>query len=289
MAPMVRVRLVTTPMWSEEHLVAALAQVDFQTVEVNRSPVALESWRGTPLGVEASLVLRRRHLSAASDDLGFVRNDRGSFEMILSEGNFFRFDRRWIEDLARRHDELAAAAGRSAPANLPGWEKRYLGATGPGGSAHLPTNPGPPHDARTRPDAAHQVQSASRARAEAATTLDELRKKQKRADGPGCIVGLVAPLAIWGLLATGDSGFQNPGAFFGVVLPLWLAYAVFRGVRIARRTQHAAKELLERLPSGSAAKDTAQEYLRSKLKPAGGKFEDSVVKDLLKALREQQN
>ncbi len=281
---MVRVRLVTTPMWSEEHLVAALAQVDFPHVEVNRSPVSLESWRGTPLGVEASLILRRRHLSAASDDLGFVRNDRGSFEMILSEGNFFRFDRRWIEDLARRHDALAAAAGRSAPANLPGWEKRYLGAGGTSGSPHIAANTGPPNDTRVRPDAANQVQSASRARAEAATTLDELRKKQKSQDGPGCIVGLVAPIALWVFLAASHSAFQSPGWFFAVVVPLWIAFVIYRGVRMAGRTKHAAKELLDRLPSGTAAKETAREYLRSKLKPAGSKFEDSVVKELLKAL-----
>lgn len=287
--PMVRVRLVTTPMWSQEHLVAALAQVEFPHVEVNRSPVPLESWRGTPLGVDASLVIRRRHLSAASDDLGFSRNDRGSFEMILSEGNFFRFDRRWIEDVARRHDLLAAAAGRSAPANLPGWEKRYLGVGGTSGSPHIPASSSPPSDARVRPDTTNQVQNASRARAEAATTLDELRKKQKRADGPGCILGLVGPLAIWGLLASLEKGFQSPGAFFLVVLPLWIAFAIVRGVRIARRTQHAAKELVGRLPSGPAAKESVQEYLRTKVKPAGGKFEDSVVKDLMKALKDQHN
>src|SRR5688572_21729641 len=126
---MVRVRLVTTPIWSQEHLVRALAQVGFARPEVHRDAVPLDSWRGIPLGGTANVVVRRDQIGAAGDDFGFLRNARGSYDAVISEIHFNRFDRRWLEDLARRHDELAHADGRHAPADVPrNWEKRELGA-----------------------------------------------------------------------------------------------------------------------------------------------------------------
>ncbi|MBL8862450.1 MAG: hypothetical protein JNK02_10620 [Planctomycetes bacterium] len=280
---MVRIRLVTTPIWSEEHLVAALAQVGFADVERQRQSVPLDSWRGTPLGAEASLIVRRKHLGAASDDLGFVRNGRGSFDMVLSEGHFFRFDRRWIEDLARRHDELVAAAGRTPPANLPGWERRELADPPP-----VPARgaPAPAAARAVRADAATLAQHAARARAEAASALDELRQQQKKADGPGCLLALVAPILFWGVIAGAEPGLRGGAGFFGVVLPLWFALAILRAIRMGRRARRGAARLLERLPSSEAAKAAAQEFLEGKVKPEGAKTEDALAKELLKAVRE---
>jgi len=280
---MVRVRLVTTPIWSQEHLVRALAQVGFPRAESHREAVPLDSWRGIPLGGTANVVVRRDQIGAAGDDFGFVRNARGSFDAVVSEIHFNRFDRRWLEDLARRHDELAQADGRTPPSNLPTtWERRELGA-----APAPPQQPGVPPPtlsaARAEVTAQHHV---TRARAETAGALDDLRKQQKKSDGPGCVLSILAPMILWIVMGIVEPGLRGAGGFFGVVLPLWVVLAIVRAARMARRAKRAAADLLERIPSNEAARASALSFLESKVKPAGAKTEDALVKELLKALRE---
>jgi len=283
---MVRVRLVTTPIWSQDHLMRALAQVGFPNAESHAEAVPLDSWRGIPLGGEAHVVVRRGQIGAAGDDFGFVRNARGSFDAVISEIHFNRFDRRWLEDLARRHDELARAAGRVPPANLPmDWAKRELGAL-----PMPPQVPGyvPPTAKAMRAEAAAAAShhDASRARSETAVALDELRKKQKKSDGAGCLFSLLVPLLLWFLLAALEPGFRGAAGFLSIVVPLWVALAILRVVQMSRRVKRSATALIARLPSGENAKAAAEAFLETRLKPAGAKTEDSVVKELLKALRE---
>lgn len=283
---MTRVRLVTTPIWSQEHLVRALAQVGFDGAESHGQPVALESWRGIPLGADAHVVVRRARIGSASDDFGFVRNAQGSFDAVISEIHFFRFDRRWLEDLARRHDELAHADARTPPAGLVAtWQKR-----------ELDDAPAPPHHPNVaapkpaRPSsqalAQQQQQHAQRARVEAAAALDDLRKQQRKSDGPGCLLTFLAPVALWVMLAAVAPELRNVGACLGVVLPLWFLLGVVRAIRMARRARTSAQHLLARMPSGEHAKAAAETFLETRVKPAGAKAEDALVKELLKALRE---
>lgn len=283
---MVRVRLVTTPIWSQEHLVRALAQVGFPRAESHREAVPLDSWRGTPLGASAHVVVRRDQIGAAGDDFGLVRNARGSFDAVVSEIHFNRFDRRWLEDLARRHDELAQADGRTPPSNLPAtWERRELGAA-PAPPPQPGVAPPPASSARTEAAAQHHV---TRARAETAVALDELRKTQKKSDGPGCVLSILAPMILWIVMGIAEPGLRGGGGFFGVVLPLWILLAIVRAVRMARRARRAATELMERLPSNEAARAAALSFLETKVKPAGAKNEDALVKEFLKALREPRD
>lgn len=283
---MVRVRLVTTPIWSQDHLLGALAQVGFAKAESHGEAVPLVSWRGTPLGCEAHVVVPRALIGSAGDDFGFVRNSKGTFDAVVSEIHFNRFDRRWLEDLARRHDQLALAAGRTPPANLPTtWEKRELGA------APMPPQPPgfvtpTPKAVRAEAAAAQHQQHVSRARAETAVALDELRKKQKKSDGPGCVLSLLGPFVLWIVLSASAPELRGAPGFFLVVVPLWIALFVVRVVQMSRRVKRAAADLSARLPSSEQARAAAAAFLETKLKPAGAKTEDALVKELLKALRE---
>lgn len=276
---MVRIQLVTTPMWSQDHLVRALAQVGFVGAESHADRVPLSSWRGIPLGADANVVVRREQIGAAGDDLGFVRNSRGTFDAMISEIHLFRFDRRWLEDLARRHDELARADGRTPPAQLPDWEKRDLGSV-PTPVAAQQSSPNPAHS-----DVVAQ-QQASRARAQAAEVLDGLRKQQRKSGGLGCLLSLFLPIVLWVVLAATSPDLRSPMGFFLIALPLWIASTIVRAVRTGRRVKRAAQRLVHNLPSSSHAKDAAIAYLETRVKPTGAKTEDTVVKDLLKALQE---
>ncbi len=283
---MVRVRLVTTPIWSQDHLLAALSQVGFPQAESHGEAVPLVSWRGIPLGGEAHVVVRRAQIGSASDDFGFVRNAKGTFDAVVSEIHFNRFDRRWLEDLARRHDQLARAAGRTPPANLPTtWEKRELGAA--------PMPPQPPgyvqptaKAVRAEAAAAQHQQHATRARVETAAALDDLRKKQKKSDGPGCVLSLLGPFVLWIVLSAAAPELRGAPGFFLVVMPLWVVLLIVRIVQMSRRVKRAAADLNARLPSSDQARAAAEAFLETKLKPLGAKTEDALVKELLKALRE---
>lgn len=276
---MVRIQLVTTPIWSQDHLVRALAQIGYDGAEAHTERVPLMSWRGIPLGADANIIVRRERIGAAGDDLGFVRNARGTFDAVISEIHLFRFDRRWLEDLARRHDELARADGLTQPAQLPDWEKRDLGAI----PVLVAAQQALPNAARN--DAAAQ-QHGSRARAQTAEVLDGLRKQQRKSDGPGCLLSLFLPIVLWVVLAATSPDLRSPMGFFLIALPLWIASTIVRAVRTGRRVKRAAQRLVQNLPSSSRAKEAAITYLESKVKPEGAKTEDTVVKDLLKELRE---
>jgi len=272
-------------MWSQDHLLRALAQVGFPAAEVHGEPAPLVSWRGTPLGGEAEVVVRREQIGAAGDDFGFVRNARGSYDAVVSEIHFFRFDRRWLEDLARRHDELAAADGLTAPHDLPSWGKRDLG---PAGTPPPLAAPSLTAMRAARSDASNE-QHATRARVETAAALDALRKRQKKSEGPGCIFMLVAPILLWLVLGGVEPELRGAGGFFGIAMPIIIGLAIVRGIRFTRRMRRAADALKERIPSGEYARAAARSYLEAKLKPAGAKTEDAVVKELLKALRESKS
>lgn len=283
---MTRVRLVTTPIWSHDHLVRALAQVGYTQVETHGAAVPLESWRGTPLEADAHVVVRRVHVGASGDDFGFVRNARGSFDAVISEIHFFRFDRRWLEDLARRHDELTAADGRTAPAGIPTtWEKRELGSMPPVRAESMASAP-PPLARTSRTEAATRELEVTRARAETASALDDLRKKQKKSDGPGCIASFIGPVIAWVLVGALVPDV-NAGAMFALfVVPLWIVMLIVHIVRMGRRARAAAVALHARLPTSAQARAAAESYLEAKLRPAGAKNDDALVKEFLKALRE---
>jgi hypothetical protein len=261
-----------------------LAQVGFTAAESHGEPVPLVSWRGTPLGGEAEVVVRREQIGAAGDDFGFVRNSSGSYDAVISEIHLFRFDRRWLEDLARRHDELVRADGLTAPRGLPNWGRRDLGPAG------TPAPPAAPSltAMRAARSGASDEQDATRARVETAAAVDALRKRQKKWEGPGCIFSLVAPTLLWLVLGGVEPELRGAAGFFGIAMPIFIGFAVFRGIRFTRRTRRAADALMERIPSGEHARAAARSYLEAKLKPAGAKTEDPVVKELMKALRESK-
>ncbi|MCY3003557.1 MAG: hypothetical protein NTV21_17315 [Planctomycetota bacterium] len=105
-------------MRSAKHLKAALEAVGMREVEIHDEPQPLLSWRNQPVGESAEVIVRRRHIGATADDLGFLRRPNGQFEAIVSEILLGRFDLRWFAELDKRHAALAAAAG-DAPEPAP--------------------------------------------------------------------------------------------------------------------------------------------------------------------------
>jgi len=90
----------TTRLSSEIALVAALAAMGFPDVECHEQPATLYGYRGDARRDRANVIIRRKHIGGASNDVGFARTPDGDFVAIISEFDARHFDANWLRQLA---------------------------------------------------------------------------------------------------------------------------------------------------------------------------------------------
>ncbi len=95
---------VTTPMIDRDLLLQALADVGFveERVVVSEEPLPLVGYQGDTRVQVANIILRRQHLSAASNDLGFLSTPTG-YRLIVSDYDRPRFGGAWLSSVAERY------------------------------------------------------------------------------------------------------------------------------------------------------------------------------------------
>jgi len=86
-----------------ECLVEALKELGWSSeqIEVHHDAVTLYDYKGKARPEQAEVVIRRKHISGASNDMGFARQADGTFNTIVSQ-----YDRRFLA--TRRGAELGA-------------------------------------------------------------------------------------------------------------------------------------------------------------------------------------
>ena len=84
-------------------LLESLADLGFADVELHETPQPLVGWRGDSRQQTAEVIIRRRHVGQASNDIGFARRPDGSFEAIISEYDRERYDEAWLGQLNQRY------------------------------------------------------------------------------------------------------------------------------------------------------------------------------------------
>lgn len=92
-----------TAIVSQEFLLESLADLGFQDVEVHEAPQPLVGWLGDARENRAEVIIRRRHVGAGSNDIGFRRTAEGHFEAIISEFDRPRYDHAWLGRLTQRY------------------------------------------------------------------------------------------------------------------------------------------------------------------------------------------
>ncbi len=94
-----------TPMIDRECLLAALADLGFDgtKVEIHEAPVALVGYQGDGRAQTANVVIRRQHLGAASNDIGFLATPTG-YQAIVSDYDRARFGDGWLAQLVARYE-----------------------------------------------------------------------------------------------------------------------------------------------------------------------------------------
>jgi hypothetical protein len=99
---------VRTTLRDADLLVAALATVGYPTVERHDTPQTLYGYQGDARPERAEVIVRRRHVGRASNDIGFRLGGDGSFEAIISEYDRSRHDRSWLAKVSRAYAHAAA-------------------------------------------------------------------------------------------------------------------------------------------------------------------------------------
>ena len=84
-------------------LVRALADVGFAHVEVHSVPRHLYGYQGDVRPEMAEVIVRRQYISGSSNDIGFQKQDDGTFEAIVSEFDRRRYSQEWLNQVTQRY------------------------------------------------------------------------------------------------------------------------------------------------------------------------------------------
>ena len=100
-----------TPLLDQDALVAALEDLGVAraSIEVHADAVPLVGYEGVARGERAHVVVRRQHVGASSNDIGFERTATG-FRAHVSDFDRGRYGVQWLGRLRARHDVHHEAA-----------------------------------------------------------------------------------------------------------------------------------------------------------------------------------
>lgn len=99
-----------TRITDRDALVAALADVGYPDVEVHDQAQPLYGFQGDRRAQRAHVIVRRQHVGAASNDLGFEQQADGHFTAVISEFDRHRHDEKWLRRVTARHAYHATTA-----------------------------------------------------------------------------------------------------------------------------------------------------------------------------------
>ncbi len=84
-------------------LVQALADLKFENVEVHATAQHLSGYQGDRRSQTAEVIIRRKYVGRASNDIGFKRNTQGMFNAIISEYDRPKYSGKWLNRLMQRY------------------------------------------------------------------------------------------------------------------------------------------------------------------------------------------
>ncbi len=95
--------VLKTRITDAETLVAALADLGFANVEAHKMPQPLFDWQGVERRTRAEIIVRRKYLRGASNDMGFARTADGTFKALISDYDLDTYGEAWMGRLTQRY------------------------------------------------------------------------------------------------------------------------------------------------------------------------------------------
>lgn len=110
--------ILETRITEEKHLVATLKEMGYQA-EVYANAAALFGYEGRERLETANVIIRRRQLDSASNDIGFARMADGRYVARLSEyDQQIGFDQKWLNRVHQLYKEKQTIAVAKAKGYL---------------------------------------------------------------------------------------------------------------------------------------------------------------------------
>jgi hypothetical protein len=72
-------------------------------IEVHEEPKHLTGYEGDTRPEKAHIIIRRQHIGCASNDIGFVKNEDGSYSAIISEYDRHKYNDQWLGTLKQQY------------------------------------------------------------------------------------------------------------------------------------------------------------------------------------------
>jgi hypothetical protein len=94
---------IRTKMIDQQHLLAALRDLGFNTVESQTTPSTLFGFKGDARPEMAEIIIRRQYIGVASNDIGFAKSADGTFQAIISGYDRGRYSQSWLQKVQCRY------------------------------------------------------------------------------------------------------------------------------------------------------------------------------------------
>ncbi len=102
--------VLDTQIKEQKHLIAALEEMGYR-VEVHPEGAALFGYEGRERPEKANIIIRRRQLDSASNDIGFARTADGRYVARLSEyDQQIGFNQKWLNRVHQVYKEKQTIA-----------------------------------------------------------------------------------------------------------------------------------------------------------------------------------
>jgi hypothetical protein len=96
---------IKTQITNRSALVTALTQCGFtlDQIEVHDEAQNLKGYRGDTREQKANVIIRRKDVGTASNDLGFAQKKDGTYEAIISDYDKRRYNDKWLDKVCTKH------------------------------------------------------------------------------------------------------------------------------------------------------------------------------------------
>lgn len=93
--------VIKTEITDTESLANALGDIGFRTTEMYQVPQHLNGYLGDQRKQVAHIIIRPKYVGSASNDIGFLRGDDGTYTAIISEYDRVKHNQQWLDKLAQ--------------------------------------------------------------------------------------------------------------------------------------------------------------------------------------------
>jgi hypothetical protein len=104
---------IRTQIKNVDALTKALSDLGFKKIEVHNTARNLCGYQGDVRSQTAEVIIRRQYIGAASNDIGFKKQEDDTFEAIISNYDRQHYSQQWLNHLTQRYGYHALMATTS--------------------------------------------------------------------------------------------------------------------------------------------------------------------------------